>query len=194
MTFVFRARLVVMLALGVLCMSIAPAFAGAIHVLQGDETKRFVASLGDVQDFSNKMQAAGKNDFGQVSFTNMAGQPFDLYSRHSTEFQSRYPAEYKEFEGLVAKYGFSSASEWSAVADSVMSAFLVQDPKMQVAFQQIEQQMPPEILSKMPEQTRKQMEAGMAMVKTLKQVPQDNITAVKPFAPQIKEFVDGINK
>lgn len=167
-------------------------FADAHRVLTAEETKRFVDSLEPSYMFAKQMEKEGKTSDLNVVKENLTGENINVYTQHILKFKEKYPKEYEAFTVIVKQFYFASCEEWASVGDAVMMAYLAGQEDMDAIAKDMETNITPEILAKMPAQAREQTKAAIVMVKAIKNVPKDNVVTVKPHAAKItsvmKEF------
>lgn len=169
---------------------VLPVYADASRVLTAEETKRFVDSLSPSYAFAQQMEKEGKTSDLNVVKENLTGGDINIYTQHIVKFKEKYPKDYDAFTVLVKQFHFSACEEWASVGDAVIMAYLAGQDNFDAILEDMEKNITPEILEKMPKEARENTKAALTMMRAIKNIPHQNIVTVKPHAAKIKSVMD----
>ena len=183
-------RLLALLAIPLLFCA-TPALAW--DALTPAQVEKFVASLDDVQVLTDKLKAEGKNELiGKKIAPPKNGEDFTPYYKAIAILKTDFADDYKKLGEITAKHKFASPEEWALSGDSVMAAFISSkiDPQAEAKMAEAQASITPEMKAKMPPEAIARMEQAVAMIASLRKVPQGNLDAVKPHAAKIEAFME----
>lgn len=155
--------------------------------LTKQSAEAFVASLPDINEMGKEMEKEGKNKVFEAKNEPVSGEKFKPYSGSLPVMKKEYPEDYKKLGDLVNKHGFKSQESWAATGDDVMLAYMA--GKMNIPAEADMPQLPPGMEDKMPPEAIANMKKGLAMLETMRSVPDEHKKIVAPLAPQIDAFV-----
>lgn len=156
-------------------------------ILTDNETANFVNSLTPVQAFADKLKSEGKLDVLKAKDKNMLNRNFTIYSGSAAELKEKFPDDHQALLNIVQPLGFQTVEDWGLVGDAVMAAYFAQESSATATLHaDLQQQMPPEMLAKLPPQARAQLEGVLNMADALQNVPDENKKTVKPFIEKIQ--------
>lgn len=156
-------------------------------ILTDNETANFVNSLTPVQVFADKLKSEGKLDVLKAKDKNMLNRNFTIYSGSAAELKEKFPDDHQALLNIVQPLGFQTVEDWGLVGDAVMAAYFAQESSATATLHaDLQQQMPPEMLEKLPPQARAQLEGVLNMADALQNVPDENKKTVKPFIEKIQ--------
>lgn len=147
----------------------------------------FVNSLTDVNNLAQQMEEEGKDRIFEGQAEPVPGKKFAPYSESLPLLKSEYPAEYKELGKIVRKHGFKSQESWATAGDNVMLAYMA--GKMNIPAASAMPQLPPGMADKLPPETRAQMAKSLAVMETIRDVPQEHKDIVAPLTPKIDMWI-----
>ena len=167
--------------------------AQAAQDLSAKQVEQFVSTMDDVQVLSEEMQKTGKNEvIGKKIGEPKPGEEFSPYSKAIGVLKTEFPDDYKSLGKIVEKHGFKSQEEWAGTGDSVMAAFISSkiDPKAEAKMVEAKAQLTPEMEKKMPPEVVSRLKQSIAMMETLKKVPQGNRDAVAAHQAKLEAFMN----
>lgn len=171
----------------VLTLAVIVAAGPAHAALQTKQVENFIASMGPVNDLAEEV------NFQADPGAHADGDEFAPYATGLKVMKESEAAAYDKLGSIVKKHGFSSQEEWASVGDAIFLAFVaVKAEEANPGFTAAGMQdIPPEMLEKMPPEARAQFETTMKMVRAVGAVPVEDKTLVKPFLPQIERAISG---
>ena len=158
------------------------------QTLTTELARGFVNSLPEVNSYSETLD----DEISEMSFQDAmmprAGEPFAPYSRAMEFVRNNHVGVHQDMTELVTGFGFASAEEWATTGDRVVSAYMA--TQISPADMQQMEQFTPEMLDQMPAQMRPQIEVMLAMVETIRNIPEADIEVVRPLVPQMEQFMN----
>ena len=169
---------------------VSPAMA-AQQKLSDKDVKQFVAAIGDVEGFADKLKEEGKDKALEAAVEPESGKEFTPYGNGVELLKKKFPEDYTKLTGLVTKHGFKSPENWASTGDTVMHSYMAvkieeQNPN---AFKEIKE-VTPEMKAKMPPEAIQQFERATAMMKLVAAAPAENKAVVKAHMGEIDAWLD----
>lgn len=155
--------------------------------LTSQAAEGFVQSLTDVNNLAKTMEEEGKDKIFEGNAKPVPGKKFAPYSEPLPLLKNEYPTEYKKLGKIVRKHGFKSQESWASAGDDVMLAYMA--GKMNIPAASAMPQLPPGMENQLPPEALASMKKGIAMMETMRDVPQAHKDVVSPLAPQIDQWI-----
>lgn len=181
------ARLAIALSAAGVFLAIGSAMAASLNA---EQAKRFVAAMPDVSALSDDMRKGGRDK--KIEDTIRAVQSkdgeFSPLLKGMPIMKKEFPADYERLSGIVEKHGFSSAEDWAAVGDRVMTTYMAikADGENTGQLLSIIENMTPEQFAALPPEAQNQFAHARMVIKATAAVSPAEMEMVRPLVPVIE--------
>lgn len=161
--------------------------------LTNDDVEAFLATFKEMQTVLGDEEHSGVEDQIEADGGDMTMDFTSLYSGFVEEIR-KHPPTTEKMTSMVQNHGFKNLDAWADVGDRVYSAYLAinMDGQPSMTQDEVDQYMASMDSAQIPEaeksRMRNMMESAVESNKALRNVPEEDIEAVRPYAEQITEL------
>lgn len=165
-----------------LVLLILPAPLVFAQSLSDQQAEDFIGSLEEVNAYTESLGEELREGILEEDIMPRLGEPFAPFTRSTAYLREEHADVHERMGEIVEGHGFPSLEEWATTGDQVALAYM--------ALRMEGQDMPavtPDMLEQVPEAMRPQMESVLAMMETVRQVPPEDVEAIRPFAMRLEQ-------
>ncbi|MBA4503184.1 hypothetical protein [Marinobacterium marinum] len=172
----------------VLCMLLSPLSLTAATP-DSLQVEAYIASLEDVRQLSEQLQASGAEALLAREVMPRAGEAFDPHRRAVIALEREHPDLYTQLIRIVRQRGFADTATWAAVGDRIVLAYGVikaesESPEIfQLALEA--RGMNPQLLLFLPPAEQELVQQALLIAEALSQAPVSDREQVKPYIAQL---------
>ena len=162
--------------------------AHAQEIITEAQLKSFLASMKEVKDLSNDMKQKGKGDMIKKNVDVVQQGGISAYSSAVKVIQKEFPDHFRRLNNTVKRFGFSSVSHWASTGDTLVMAHMSNKviPADGTSLTGIEK-VTPEMIKTMSPKAKERIANTKAMVKMLRNVPDENKRLARQYQGQIEQ-------